>query len=336
MTDAKPEATIVLDSVAPSGRRLTTALLTFATLILQDVHTHRTVYKFNKSKGEYEWAEIDSSKSTNSNRAKPTKQVLREVWKTPYVPSRFPKRAVTMHSSAGYLTGWRHHLARHLWLKLRYLALVGAFLLMWLPGVHKQLANRILMPWTMTTMVMTANDVYWEHFITLRNHYQAQDEVQAVAYLFAEAYRDSTPQVLAEGDWHLPFVDVAEVLNAHEWYALPEAEAILLMLSLARCARTSYAANHATMLRMRHTVASDLALAKRLLVQKPPHDGPREHQAIAHADPEHRSGNLFGWDQLRHHPKNKYIEMVAMMPGQIADAAGQYQLSPRAHDERTA
>jgi hypothetical protein len=292
--DAKAQCTIVADSLAPSGIRLTTALLTYATIVHQDFLTHRTVYKYNTSKG-IEWAEIDSNKSTNSNRAKPTKQVLREVWRTPFVPTRFPKRAATMHSSKGYLTGWRHHVARHLWLKGRYIAITLALMLMWLPGVHKQLANRVLMPWTMTTLVMTAVDTWWEHFIGLRDHYMAQDEVQEAAALFTTLYVMSTPDVLAEGDWHLPFVAEAER------YTWPET--VLLMLSIARCARTSYASDHDTMLlaaRMR-PVHEDIDLCRRLLPQRPEHAGPKEHQASAHSDPDHRSGTLHGWDQLRHH-----------------------------------
>jgi hypothetical protein len=293
--DAKAQCTIVADSMAPSGIRLTTALLTYATMVHQDFLTHRTVYKYNTSRG-IEWAELDSNKSTNSNRAKPTKQVLREVWRTPFVPTRFPKRAATMHSSKGYLTGWRHHVARQLWLKGRYIAIILALMLMWLPGVHKQLANRVLMPWTMTTLVMTAVDTWWEHFISLRDHYMAQDEVQEAAALFTTLYTLGAPDLLAEGDWHLPFVTEAE---RYQW-----PEAVLLMLSLGRCARTSYASDHATMMHIagQRDIHEELTFARRLLSMTPEHAGPKEHQASAHSDPNHRSGTLHGWDQLRHHP----------------------------------
>jgi hypothetical protein len=292
--DAKPACTIIADSIAPSGIRLTTALLTYATIVHQDFLTHRTVYKYNTSKG-VEWAELDSNKSTNSNRAKPTKQVLQEVLHTPFVPTRFPIRAATMHSSRGYLTGWKHLVARHVWLKGRYVALSLALLLMWV-GCHKQLANRILMPWTMTTLVMTAVDTWWEHFISLRDHYMAQDEVQEAAALFTTLYVMSEPDVLAEGDWHLPFVTEAER------YTTPHH--VQIMLSVARCARTSYASDHATMLLAATTrpLQEDIDLCKRLLPQLPEHAGPKEHQASAHSDPNHRSGTLHGWDQLRHSP----------------------------------
>lgn len=304
--DAKAAATIVCDSMAPSGVRLTTALLTYATMVHQDFLTHRTVYKYNAS-GGVEWAELDSNKSTNSNRAKPTKQVLREVWRTPFCPSRFSARAVTMHSSRGHLTGWRHTVARFVWLKSRYVMMFAALLLMWLPGVHKQLANRLLMPWTMTTLVMTAVDAWWEHFITLRHHLMAQDEVQDVASLFDYAYRTSTPEQLAEGEWHLPFVTTAERLSgAHS-------QATQIMLSVARTARTSYASDHETMLRAAQLrdKREDIALCARLLPMKPEHAGPKEHQACAHTDANHRSGTLHGWDQLRHTEMSRILEVEA-------------------------
>lgn len=314
--DAKAKATVVADSLAPSGVRLTTMLLTYATMVHQDMLTHRTVYKFRAADGGDEWAEIDASKSTNSNRAKPTKDVLREVWQTPYVPTRFPKRAASMHSSRGYLTGWRHHCARQLWLKGRYLALALACLLMWLPGVHKQIANRVLMPWTMTTLVMTAVDVWWRHFFTLRDHYAAQDEVQDVAQLAAVAYAHSQPESLQVGEWHLPWVSKAERI-AHN-------NLTCIRLSVARCARTSYARTHEEMIDMsrKRPLRDDLALFGRLAVMEPPHDGPREHQAWAHSVREFRSGNLHGWDQLRH--SRTGAELVRVAKQKAANALSAY------------
>lgn len=287
------QATVVEDSIAPSGIRLTTMLLTYATMVHQDFLTHRTVYKLNVG-DEPVWIELDSNKSTNSNRAKPTKQVLYEVWRNPFCPTRFPKRAASMHSSKGYLTGWKHTVARHVWLKARYVALAIAMLLM-LIGVHKQIANRLLMPWTYTTLVMTAIDAWWQHFFDLRAHYMAQDEVQEAAREAQLAYAGSVPKVRPEGDWHLPFISGRE----RDTWPL----AMLLCISVARCARTSYAPSHQEMLdRAWNTpITSDMQLYReRLHPMKPEHAGPKEHQAQSRNDPNHQSGTLVGWDQLRH------------------------------------
>lgn len=293
-TDRNVQATVVADSIAPSGIRLTTMLLTYPTIIHQDILTHRTMYKLNVDEELPLWLELDSNKSTNSNRAKPTKQVLYEVWSNPFCPVRFPKRATTMHSSKGYLSGARHWVARQAWLKLRYVALAGAITLMKI-GAHKQIANRLLMPWLYTTLVVTAIDKWWLHFFSLRAHYAAQDEVQQVATLAQQEYTIHTPDKLGLGDWHLPFV------SETERYQYTEESGIAL--SVARCARTSYARSHAEMLARARMGATheDLDLFKRLDVQTPEHAGPKEHQAQAMSSPTYVSGTLVGWHQLRHH-----------------------------------
>lgn len=286
------QATVVADSIAPHGVRLTTMLLTYPSIIHQDILTHRTIYKSQQASDKIA-IEVDSNKSTNSNRAKPTKQILRDVLNNPFVPTRFPKRAVSMHSSKGYHTGWRHQLARHIWLKTRYVSLLESLALMGI-GVHKQIANRPLATWQYTTLVCTAIDVWWLHFFELRTHHTAQDEVQQVAGLAHTAYRASTPTLLHTNEWHLPFVSPRERL------LLPQSTCIAL--SVARCARTSYAKSHSDMISIAgfRPIDEDIALYNRLVPQKPEHAGPKEHQAQVHPDPTHISGTLLGYDQLRH------------------------------------
>jgi hypothetical protein len=270
-------------------------LLSYWTMIHQDILTHRTMYKLTLEETD-RWLELTANKSSNSNRAKPTRQVLREVWRTPFCPSRFPARAVTMHSSRGYLSGWRHHVARFFWLKSRYIMMALALVLMCLPGVHKQVANRLLMPWTMTTLVITAVDTWWLHFFSLRDHFMAQDEVQDVAGLAHAEYLSHAPQYLREGEWHLPFISDED---ATKWPL-----SMRLVLSVARCARTSYAPSHREMLERATwgaTIYDDMQLYRtRLHGMVPPHDGPKEHQARALSDPTYQSGTLVGWSQLRH------------------------------------
>lgn len=286
------QATIIEDSLAPSGVRLTTMLLTYATMIHQDILTHRTMYKMTADEAEL-CLELTANKSTNSNRAKTTRQVLREVLSNPFVPVRFPQRANTMHSSRGYLEGWQATVAKRLWLMARYIAIITALMLMWL-GVHKQIANRLLMPWTYTTLVITAVDVWWDHFFTLRTHHTAQDEVQDIAKAAMQQYTTHQPSQLAVGEWHMPFVTAAE--RTH-WSTGPALE-----LSVARCARTSYALSHEQMKEIAYArdTVSDFELYARLDAMWPPHEGPKEHQAMAHSDASHVSGTLFGWVQLRH------------------------------------
>lgn len=279
------KAQIVLDSMAPSGVRLTTMLCTYPGMVHQDIQTHRTVSQ--NMTVDSETLQEDVSRSTNSNRAMPSRATLSQVWRSPFCPRRFPKRARSMHSSQGYHSGWKHHLHRQLWLKSRYVALLVVLLMQW-AGCHKQIANRLLQPWQWVTVVMTACDTWWLHFFSLRHHYMAQDEVQILAELAHNAYDTSGPQQLKNGQWHLPFV-------AHEDMPLTER----IKLSVARCARTSYAPDGIDVLTFR-TYGEDTKLHDSLVTQTPEHAGPREHQAMAVMNAEHRSGNLHGWSQLRH------------------------------------
>lgn len=283
-------AIIIADSIAPSGVRLTTMLVKYSNIIKQDLWTHRSISK-NTEIEESMWLEV--SRSSNSNRAIPTKKIISEVLRNPFVPARFPKRSVSMHSANGYHTGLTAWLMRHAWLKMRYVAIAAALLLQWL-GCHKQIANRLLDQWQYTVAVFTATDEWWQHFFSLRNHFAAQDQVQDVAGAAHESYNKSTPMVLRAGEWHLPFIDL---IADTDYMPLKEDRVIhWLKLSVARCARISYTVDKLAAFSWQ----ADKELHDRLVIQNPEHAGPREHQAMAVADPNYRSGNLRGWDQLRH------------------------------------
>lgn len=308
-TDDLSSARVVCDSIAPSGVRLTTIVETHPAIIHQDLLTHRTMYRLDnrekgsEGEGEGDGIEVDSSKSTTSNRARTTRQIVREVLSVPFCPVRFPARAATMHSSKGYLTGWKHHVARHAWLKSRYVMVAVALFLQWM-GVHKQIANRLLQPWQWVTMVMTATDTYWFLFFRLRQHYAAQDEVQTIAEIIHLAYDKSTPKRLIEGDWHLPFITPSDRARWDETKCIK--------LSVARCARQSYRGVDVYDYASEFAPAKDVELHDRLVVQIPEHAGPREHQAMALSDPTHRSGNLWGWEQLRHSDLGEMMKIAEL------------------------
>lgn len=175
------------------------------------------------------------------------------------------------------------------------------------------------MPWTMTTLVITSIDTWWLHFFILRDHFAAQDEVQDIARLAHQEYLTGTPATLEEGEWHLPFINAAD---CDRWPL-----GMQLVLSVARCARTSYAPSHHEMLiRAADTpIHEDMTLYRtRLHPMVPPHDGPKEHQARAVSDPTYQSGTLVGWEQLRHSPEGT----------RLLDA--ECQLVPQEHGAHTA
>lgn len=77
-------------------------------------------------------------------------------------------------------------------------------------NAHKQLINRIIEPFNMTKGVFTATLDSWEHVLGLRNHQDAQPEIQELASLIQEAIKNSVPQMLNFGEWHLPYIDSVE------------------------------------------------------------------------------------------------------------------------------
>jgi hypothetical protein len=77
--DAKAQCTIVADSMAPSGIRLTTALLTYATMVHQDFLTHRTVYKYNTRMGRARQQQEHEQQQGKANKAGTTGSVAHPV-----------------------------------------------------------------------------------------------------------------------------------------------------------------------------------------------------------------------------------------------------------------
>ncbi len=99
-------------------------------------------------------------------------------------------------------------------------------------NVTKGLTNRLLEPFMYQEIVVTATE--WDNFFNLRTDSNAQEEIRTVAQMMKDAYEASTPVLLKEGEWHLPFIQDDE----KEWAkANPE---LAVKASTARCARVSY------------------------------------------------------------------------------------------------
>jgi thymidylate synthase ThyX len=158
-------------------------------------------------------------------------------------------------------------------------------------GLHKQLATRILEPWLHITVLVTGTADAYANFFNLRNHPDAQPEIQALAKEMLAAYTESLPVVRL---WHLPYVSEEE-RSAFS----PGSVGNPVLLSVARCARVSYLNHDGTDC----DPAKDAELAKTLIQKK--HMSPTEHQALA-ADPAVRSGNFVGWVQHRKTIEGEY------------------------------
>lgn len=281
---------IICDSIASSGVRLTTFVLTYPRFIHAELMTHRVF-----------------SRNASSSRAIPVKKSIQMVMDDPVIPLAFTKNQKGMQGGE-VLDVEAHEAAVKAWLEGRDRAVEVANKLADLE-VHKQYANRVLEPYAHITVVLTATD--FDNWFALRCHPMAQPEICVLATLMWEAYSLATPDDLEDGEWHLPFINesvmedtcAVATISGITWDS-ESLRGTILKRSVARCARVSYLNHDGT----QSSLAQDIELYGRLLGSAPLHASPAEHQAMACGDPDVRSGNFRGWIQYRKTLKNENVE----------------------------
>jgi len=258
-------AKIILDSQHPNGGRLTTMVLRIPTCVLAQFNTHR-------------WF----SKNAASMRAIPTTRVLQDVLKDPYVPEWTSNKP---GMQGGDTIRWPR-LATKAWVAALYCAAATVWFFSKL-GLHKQVVNRLVSPWSFTEVVVTGNQSAWANFLALRADSHADPALQKVAYRAAFELANSRPDPLSIGDWHLPFTRENR----------PGKGKAAIIQSVARCARVSYKSRLNGLFDSH--LEEDEKLYERLLGCDPKHASPSEHQACAVIS-DSQGGNLgMGWMQFR-------------------------------------
>jgi thymidylate synthase ThyX len=205
------KAEIICDSISPDGVRLTTFVVTFHRFVLAEFNTHRVF-----------------SRNSASSRAIPIEKMINRVRENPALPISWGSNKPGMQAGAELAPGIKAA-CLGFWARAMHTALDMAATL-YDAGLHKQVANRLLEPFNWHTAVVTAVD--FDNFFWQRCHPDAQPEMKAAADAMQRAYYSSTPNPIAIGEWHLPFIRPAESA------ALPIDE--LKQVSTARCARVSY------------------------------------------------------------------------------------------------
>jgi hypothetical protein len=256
------EVKIIADSIGPNKVRITTFQLKYPRLIHSEALTHRAF-----------------SRNASSSRAIPIEKMMEWVEADPVMPVHWGSKKRGMQAGEEIAN---KSLAELCWLGA-FKAVLGFAKVMNGLGLHKQIVNRMLEPWSHINVVLTATT--FDNFFSLRCHKDAQPEIQKLAVMMARAYRDSKPMVLPEGAWHLPYITTAE----HHLYPTD----LQLKMSTARCCRVSYL----TMEGKPAEPEKDFFLHDQLMVDK--HFSPFEHCAQATNDPNFRSGNFHGWVQYR-------------------------------------
>lgn len=255
---------IIADSITDGGSRLVTWCWDYPRMIHAEIMTHRSL-----------------SRNSASSRAIPPDHLRRRTESAPATPVYWGQNQKGMQASSEIEdtyeaeAWWRQGLA--------YMAVhhrKGEEL-----GLHKQIVNRVIEPWMMIAVVVSATD--HANLFHLRKHHAAEPHFQCLANLAWELFHNHMPTYIAPGGWHLPYVD-----------GLGDPIELLRKISTARCARVSYLTHEG-----KRDTAADLKLhdqlASTLNGYEPGHFSPFEHPAMATGKRE-RHGNFEGWKQYRY------------------------------------
>lgn len=284
-------ANIIADSANPDGIRLTTFVVKYPRFIHSELMTHRVL-----------------SRNAASSRAIPIEKMIQAIRDEIAEPEQWGSNQKGMQ--AGPILDTTHTMhARLAWTKAAEYAIAYVERLDFL-GVHKQIANRLLEPFSHITVVATASS--WTNFFALRAHPMAQPEFQVLAYRMLDAYLKSIPENLKWDQWHLPFIQVEDrdlrdvVLTEKEKYS----GELLAKVSAARCARVSYLTHEG-----KRDILKDLELYARLAGSTPLHASALEHPARA---TQYEDGDDYptpsnfhsSWQQLRKFQLNENVTVL--------------------------
>ena len=263
----QPTAKVICDSVnVMTGDRLTTMIIKYHRFIHSEILAHRSL-----------------SRNSSSSRAIPINKLIQNVIDDDVYPLHWGKNQKGMQAFKE-ISASDIEQAKRLWEVARNNAINSARQLVDL-GVHKQVVNRILEPFSTITVIVSSTE--WSNFFKQRCHPDAQPEIRILANEMYNAYNNSNPRELAVGAWHIPLID-----DCNDLIGISQA----LKISAGRCARVSYL-NHEG----KRNIEDDVALHDKLLSSNPKHLSPFEHQAVQTKS--EYFGNFRGFKQYR-----KFIE----------------------------
>lgn len=268
------QVTMVKDSISRRGIRLSTMHLRYWRPIHSELMTHRVF-----------------TRNARSSRAVPVATLLSEDLFIPQFGMNRPGMQSTQAATPELQQRWSDE-----WNELA--DITRSFVERWgKEGMHKQHANRPL-EWFGWIDVLVSS-TYWQNFWELRLDQGAQPELRELAEMMLKTMQNSKPQLLMPGEWHLPYISEEEKLEFDN--------ETLLKLSTARCARLSYKPFDGNA-----NIEAELERYGKLIVSRPVHASPAEHQAtpdrfheledrvrkIRWEHPEEH-GNFYGWRQHR-------------------------------------
>lgn len=251
-------AKVIADSIADGCPQLTTLEIRGPRFIHSEFMTHRVF-----------------SRNASSSRAIPVERMIQDVMDDPAMPIHWGKNQKGMQAGAELPSG------EDQWLAARDAAVSHARMLH-NSGYHKQIVNRILEPFQHINVLVTSTE--WDNFFALRDHPDAQPEIQRLAQVMREAMDGSEPRELRDGQWHKPYITPDDYNHQCD----------TRVVSAARCASVSYKTVDGKPM----TVGRALSIFDSL-TGDPLHASPFEH--IARPEPDNGPGcrNFTGWHQWR-------------------------------------
>lgn len=254
---------ILKDSISEQGKRVTTFELEYPRYILAELNTHRVF-----------------SRNTASSRAIPLNKMIESI----LYANNIPIFTLNKAGMQGDLITDKELLTecKSLWCEARNNAICYARKLHDL-GVHKQNVNRILEPFQTVKTILTATEL--DNFFKLRIHKDAMPEIRVLANLMKIELNKSEPNLLAIGDWHLPYI----LENDLKEYGIDTCKKI----SVSCCAQVSYR-------KLDTTPQKALNIFDKLISGDVIHGSAFEHVCRPLNAGEKQIGNLIGFRQYRH------------------------------------
>lgn len=270
-------ATIIKDSINANGVRITTMEIEYPRFIHAEVMTHRMF-----------------SRNSASSRAIPTAKVMEQIRDNPAMPIHWGKNQAGMQAKEE-LSGVPLSVAKYTWIQAAMKACDFARDLNKCEA-HKQIVNRLLEPFQTMKVIVTATE--WNNFWWLRDHPDAQPEIQKLARVMKGEYDKSKPVYLEYGMWHLPYVTttISEIAGVPaQFYFDEQGNAITLdqaiHISCSCCAQVSYR-------KLDTSLEKAEDIYKKLVESEPVHASAFEHVArCSEVDYEFDPGD-FGWTHV--------------------------------------
>lgn len=289
-------ATIIKDSISEVGNRITTFELEYHRFIHGELMTHRMF-----------------SRNAMSSRAVPIQKMIEQVKDKPATPTHWGANQSGMQANDELDYDGQVE-AKDCWSDCSKMSSAMAMELQAL-GLHKQIVNRVLEPFQMMKTIVTATE--YDNFFSLRCHADAQPEIRVLAETMRDCMDESQPELLQEGQWHIPYVEHS--INGYHitddlGKTLELDVETALKISASCCAQVSYRL-------LDNSLDKALMIYDKLIESKPIHASPFEHQAkvmqsviddcesmveyweegVTHMDRNSNlwSGNFKGWIQYR-------------------------------------